>query len=95
MGLVLPMSGCPRTAFFCPMARVPRATMEEGAHRVASMYMLGQWMRQDEGAEANLDFEGLEHLYDRVRVVNQQLHKRLQNYTRPLFAAYLAEDETP
>ena len=83
MGLVLPMSGCPHTAFFRPMARfhVPLATMEESAYRVASMYMLGQWIRQDEGAEANFDFDGLSHLYDQVKIVNHHLHKRLEDFT--------------
>ena len=49
MGLVLPTSGCPHTAFFRPMARfhVPLATVEENAYRVASMYMLGQWICKD------------------------------------------------
>ncbi len=83
MGLVLPTSGCPHTAFFRPMARfhVPLATMEENAYRVASMYMLGQWIRQDGGAEAQFDFDGLNHLYDQVKVVNHHLHKRLEEFT--------------
>lgn len=82
MGLVLPTSGCPHTAFFRPMARfhVPLATVQENAYRVASMYMLGQWIRQDEGAEANFDFDGLNHLYDQVKVVNHHLHKRLEEF---------------
>lgn len=82
MGLVLPTSGCPHTAFFRPMARfhVPLATMEESAYRVASMYMLGQWMRQDQGAEAQFDFDGLNHLYDQVKVVNKHLSKRLEEF---------------
>ena len=82
MGLVLPTSGCPHTAFFRPMARfhVPLATMEENAYRVASMYMLGQWIRQDQGAEAQFDFDGLNHLYDQVKVVNKHLSKRLEEF---------------
>ena len=82
MGLVLPTSGCPHTAFFRPMARfhVPLATMEENAYRVASMYLLGQWMRQDYGADAEFDFDGLSHLYDQVKVVNQHLSKRLEEF---------------
>lgn len=80
MGLVLPTSGCPHTAFFRPMARfhVPLATIEESAYRVASMYMLGQWIRQDGGAEAKFDFDGLNELYDRVKIVNHHLHRRLE-----------------
>lgn len=83
MGLLLPMSGCPHTDFFRPMARfhVPLATMEESAYRVASMYLLGQWIRQDEGAEPNFDFDGLNHLYDQVKIVNHHLHKRLEEFT--------------
>jgi len=82
MGLVLPTSGCPHTAFFRPMARfhVPLATIEESAYRVASMYMLGQWIRKDEGEEVKFDFDGLNELYDRVKIVNHHLHKRLEEF---------------
>lgn len=79
MGLVLPTSGCPHTAFFRPMARfhVPLSSVEETIYRAASMYLLGQWMRRSQGHAVDFDLDGLTELYERVAVVNRQLHKRL------------------
>lgn len=80
LGLVLPTSGCPHTAFFGPMARfhVPLATRDETIYRAVSMYLLGQWMRRRKGLPADLDLDGLSELYERVQVVNRHLHKRLR-----------------
>ncbi len=80
LGLVLPTSGCPHTAFFGPMARfhLPLSTREETVYRAASMYLLGQWMRRRKGLSVDLDLDGLTELYERVQVVNRHLHQRLR-----------------
>ncbi len=79
MGLILAVSGCPRTAWFKPMARfhLPLATEQETLYRAASMYLMGQYFRSREGREAALNFDGLSAIYADLRIVNRQLANRL------------------
>ncbi len=57
MGLLIPSSGCPHTAFLQPMARfhLPLSTVNETIYRSASMYLLAQWMRRSAGLEPDFD----------------------------------------
>ncbi len=79
MGLVVATSGCPHTGFFRPMARfhMPMSSVEETVYRATSMYLLGQWFRGSERGDGELDLSGLTELYNRVKVVNVHLHRRL------------------
>jgi len=83
MGLVLPMSGCPHTAFLRPMARfhLPLASVQETVFRASSTYLLGSWIRRNEGLPSDFDLTRLAGLYERVQVVNRQLHARLKGST--------------
>ena len=83
MGLVIPTSGCPKTAFFKPMARfhLPFASQEETIFRVASTYLLGQFFRRKEGQDADLELKGLRKIYEDVQVVNASVAARLQSAT--------------
>ena len=80
MGLVMAASGCPYTAFFKPMARfhLPLASKEETAYRAASMYMLAQHYRKEEGLPSDLDFEGLIDIYRNVETMNMAVTERLR-----------------
>jgi len=79
MGLLLAVSGCPRTAWFKPMARfhLPLATEHETLYRAAGMYLMGQYFRSRSGQSASLNLEGLQAIYADVRVVNRHLANRL------------------
>lgn len=79
LGLISATSGCPHTAFFKPMARfhLPFASQEETFYRAASMYLLGQYFRQAEGKEAEMNFSGLEDIYHNIGKVNTGIAKRL------------------
>lgn len=81
MGLIIPLSGCPHTAPFKPMARfhLPHATVEETIYRVTSMYLLGQYLRFVEGKEAVFDLSGLREIYQHVHVVNRFISERIRS----------------
>jgi hypothetical protein len=83
MGLVIPTSGCPKTAFFKPMARfhLPFASPAETIFRVASTYLLGQFFRRKEGRDADLELKGLRKIYDDIQVVNASVAARLRSAT--------------
>jgi hypothetical protein len=80
MGLVMATSGCPRTAFFRPMARfhLALASEEETVYRAASMYLLAQYFLKKE--EKNMDFtlEGLTKIYRNIHLVNTAIVERLR-----------------
>lgn len=84
MGLIIATSGCPHMAFFKPMARfhLPFATEEETMYRAASMYLLGQYFRQQQGLPAEMGFDGLLQLYRHVEVVNRAMANRLRAAAR-------------
>jgi len=84
MGLVIATSGCPHMAFFKPMARfhLPFASEEETMYRAASMYLLGQYFRHQQGQPAELGFDGLIQLYRNVEIVNRAMADRLRAAAR-------------
>ena len=80
MGLINGTSGCPKMAFFRPMARfhLPLANLDETFYRVLSMYMLAQYLRHQKGLEVDMDMTGLADHYAEVNVVNKHLVSRLR-----------------
>lgn len=80
MGLIIPASGCPHTAFFRPMARfhLPLASAEETVYRATSMYLLAQYFLKQEGRPADLDLKGLVEIYNNVGIVNRAIAHRLR-----------------
>lgn len=80
MGLIIATSGCPHMAFFAPMARfhLPFATEEETLYRAASMYLLGQYFRQQQGLGVEMGFDGLLEAYRNVEIVNRAMANRLR-----------------
>lgn len=84
MGLLMASSGCPRTAFFKPMARfhLPFASTEETIWRATSTYLLAQYFQQTEGETPDICFNGLRDIYDQIQIVNQAFAKRLRSACR-------------
>jgi hypothetical protein len=84
MGLLIPASGCPDTAFLRPMARfhLPFSSPEETLYRTASMYRLAQQLRRIRGLEEDPGFAGLSAAYARLNAINRHLVERLRAATR-------------
>jgi hypothetical protein len=80
LGLVIAASGCPHTVFFRPMARfhLPLASEEETIYRAATMYLLAQYYRRENGAAADFSIEGLTEIYRKVQTVNVHVAKRFR-----------------
>jgi len=80
MGMLIPASGCPRTAFFRPMARfhAPLSDREETLYRAVSMFLLAQHLRRSRGLEAREGLGGLSEIYGELNVVNRHLAERLR-----------------
>jgi hypothetical protein len=80
LGLIIPASGCPHTAYFRPMSRfhLPFADTEETIYRTATMFLLSQYfMNKDQGLIPP-DFSRLETIYSNIHTVNKYTCKRLR-----------------
>ena len=80
MGLLIAASGCPRSAFFKPMARfhLPLSEPEETVYRVATMYLLAQHFRKQANLDYDMELEGLADIYQNMQVINIALAKRIR-----------------
>lgn len=83
LGLVFPVSGCPRTEGMKPLARfhVPLASEEETVFNVAGMYLLAQYFVNLKNKNGVLSFDGLIRMYDELHIVNKSVASRLQAVT--------------
>lgn len=79
-GLLMAASGCPHTRFFGPMARfhLPLSSEHETIYRATSMYLLAQFFRARNGAEADWDLTGLRRIYEHLHRVNGAMAQRLR-----------------
>ena len=84
MGLLMAASACPLMDFFKPMARfhLPFASTAETIWRATSTYLMSQYFYHSDGAEADIHFEGLSHIYEEVQIVNLAFAKRLRQACR-------------
>jgi hypothetical protein len=80
IGLLVATSGCPHSNFFRPLAldHQPFVTEAETTYRVVANYMAHQFVRINDGAQADLSLEGLHELYDRIHELNICIAKRLR-----------------
>jgi hypothetical protein len=80
MGLVIPATGCPHTAYFKPMARfhLPLAGADETIYRATSMYLLAQYFLKKQGKVPDLDFKGLKKIYQNMQILNASIAERLR-----------------
>lgn len=78
MGLIMPTSGCPHTAFFRPMARfhVPLASSAETIYRSVSMYFMAQYFLHKQGKEIDFELKGLGQVYENIHLVNTSVAER-------------------
>lgn len=84
MGLLMAASGCPSMAVFRPMARfhLPFSNEAETAYRVASMYLVAQYLAARDGGEPDLNLANLENVYRGVHAVNRGMAQRLRAASR-------------
>ena len=80
MGLRIGASGCPRTAFFRPMARfhLPVSSLEETIYRAAGAYMLGQYFLDKRGEKFDQKLAGLKLVYEHIHTVNTSIADRIR-----------------
>jgi len=80
LGLIIPASGCPHTAYFRPMSRfhLPFADTEETIYRATSMFLLSQYFLNKEQGCIPPDFSRLEEIYNNAHTVNKYICKRLR-----------------
>jgi hypothetical protein len=80
LGLIIPTSGCPHTAFFKPMARfhLPFSSSDETLYRVCAMHRLAQHLRSSSGLAPDEAFDALSSIYADINLVNQHVAERLQ-----------------
>lgn len=84
MGLLIACSGCPRTAFFKPMARfhLPFSDPDETMSRAVGAWLSAQYFRHADGKEATLSLAGLQEIYAQMQIVNRGTAERLRAATR-------------
>lgn len=80
MGLLIAASGCPRSAFFRPMARfhLPLSEPIETIYRVTTMYLLAQYFREKEKMSRDQALEGLSEIYRNMQIMNNALAERIR-----------------
>ena len=82
LGLIIPASGCPHTAYFRPMSRyhLPFADTEETIYRATTMFLLAQYFIHKKNGCVPTDFSRLETIYNNIHIVNTQICKRLREF---------------
>lgn len=80
VGLAGAASGCPRLAFFRPMARfhLPFATEEETLFRTFSSFLLGRYLQEGGNGLVGLDVEGLRGHCAATEKVNRGMAERIR-----------------
>lgn len=80
MGLLIAISGCPRTRFLKPMARfhLPFANHEETIFRAVSAYLLNQYFSRRQGGSVDMDLDGLKERYRELNIINKAMASRLR-----------------
>ena len=73
-------SGCPIMEPLKPMVQIhlPFATLPETVVRAASMYLLAQYLRREEGQSGEFELGGLTRIYAEVAIVNRDFVRRLR-----------------
>jgi hypothetical protein len=79
LGLILATSGCPVLSKLKYMAyfHLPFASYEESFTRTVGFYLIKQLLSHRKGDEADYELKELIALYNDLRIINTNLHKRL------------------
>jgi hypothetical protein len=80
LGIIFPVSGCPHTAFFRPMARfhLPLATEADTIFRATGMYLLAQYFIRKTGKPDDVELEGLKEIYKKMHIINMHMADRIR-----------------
>lgn len=80
LGLIGPFSGCPVTRILRPMARfhLPLSSPDETLSRTFGTYLVGQYLRQRQGLEADWQMASLSQVYSDLRRLNHGMSSRLR-----------------
>ena len=80
LGLIIPASGCPHTAFFRPMARfhLPLSSEDETIFRATGMYLLAQYFLNQDKQNIDLKLNGLSEIYQQLHIVNNHIAERFR-----------------
>jgi hypothetical protein len=80
LGIVMTTTGCPVMERLKPMVRfhLPFASLTETIFRMASMYLMAQYLRALEGKAAGWSLDGLTKVYSEVGKVNRDFAQRLR-----------------
>ena len=80
LGLIGPFSGCPVTRILRPMARfhLPLSSPDETLFRSFGTYLLGQYLRQRQGLDADWQMASLSQVYGDLRRLNHGMSSRLR-----------------
>jgi hypothetical protein len=81
MGLLAASSACPHVNFLKPMAHfhLPFSSEQETIFRVASSYLLAQYLRRGDGGEPDWGLEGLKAHYEEMQQVNAAMAQRMRS----------------
>ncbi len=81
MGLIMAVSGCPKTTLLRPMARfhLPLSDLEETRYRVTSMFMLAQYFIHTAGKQADWNMDSLQEIYADLHTVNASMLSRIKH----------------
>jgi hypothetical protein len=81
MGLLAASSACPRVDFLKPMAHfhLPFSSEQETIYRVASGYLLAQYLLREKGEKADPKLDGLKARYQELQQVNQAMADRIRH----------------
>ncbi|MHB8881402.1 MAG: DUF6901 family protein [Thermodesulfovibrionales bacterium] len=79
IGIIMVASGCPTMEYLKPMVRfhLPFASLHETIFRMASVYLLAQYFKKQEGQEPAWDLARIEAIYNRVGELNRDFAQRL------------------
>lgn len=80
LGIIMTTTGCPVMGQLRPMVRfhLPFASLTETIFRMASMYLMAQFLRSREGKSAEWSLDGLTRVYVEVGKVNRDFAQRLR-----------------
>lgn len=83
LGLVIATSGCPHTVFLRPMAHfhLPVSSGDETIFRAIGMYLIGEYLKQENGEPASFDLTGLNERYEKLETVNTHTANRVRAAT--------------
>jgi len=79
MGLYMVASGCPIMDKLRPMVytHLPFSSLEETLYRAASMYLMAQYFKAQQGKDADWKLEHFTRIYEDIATVNQSFSQRL------------------